>query len=669
MITGARLITPDGFGSMSKGHSYHFLQSDAVHNRVRLVEFIDRGKEVRTLLITLTRFEFEEALESGLLLDTGETDTFAPWLQPIQGLAVSERERRRVSAKESYDQKVNRRFMAISGLVQRVHEVLASDDPDAVINSHAVGQKPQQNAARLRLWFYTYITFGQNKWALMPSLHRIGGWNREGPGKVRRLGRPSPNGKLWGYRCDSRMRERIGEAYLKFKSSYKTFNDLYVEIVTKEFGCISIERKGYKQFAHPKREPFPTFSQVKYCIERLFSASERSVGVRGKQKTRNMTGSVGSFAQNLTNLNQRIEFDGYYITEKLSGITESSPVDGFCVVRATCVLSGMVVGIGFSEGKENMDAYRMCLFSMASDKKWFCELFGVHINSAEWPCEGLSGGIVFDRGPGATYDIEPEINWLGTFDNTPVFSGQSKASVESSHPRDKKTLDQPTVFHSKLNFVLMSRREIFQVLKDNHTSDASRRMEDMMFWDGIKPTPLGIWNYWDARGRNSAIGMQRETAIRTFLTEHPAVIREDAVYFYGRKYRSPALVETLIFDRVARKGVIPISAFALTMCVRHIWVDVDGYLYQLDMVRTQRTVDGEVDISLRDLQELDALRRQADTAHRNERPAGQHFFKDRFEKETGEKWDGGIRKLGRPSKSGAVQRDITDFDRFRGKVK
>lgn len=86
MITGARLFAPEGYRSLVKGHYYHFLNSDAVHNRVRLVEFSDLAKDVRTTLITLTRFEFEEALEAGALLASGETEKFPPWLEPITGV-------------------------------------------------------------------------------------------------------------------------------------------------------------------------------------------------------------------------------------------------------------------------------------------------------------------------------------------------------------------------------------------------------------------------------------------------------------------------------------------------------------------------------------------------------------------------------------------------------
>lgn len=669
MITGAPLTLPEGFLHLSKGITYYFLINDPGRNRVRLIEFTDNGKALKPLLVKLTAVEFEEALEAGLIREEGASAKSPPWLEPIQGVAVPQLENRRVSSKESYDQKVNRRFLAIAELVPRIREILASDNPDAIINAHAKAQTPQQNAARLRLWFYTYITFGQNKWALMPPLHRIGGWDREGTTRTRKLGRPSPRGKRAGYRCDAKMKEKIRSGFIKYKSPYKTWNTIYREVLTKEFGCISTEKNLDFAFRHPDGCPFPSFPQFKYWIERSFSSRMRSLAVRGEHKTRALFANEGSFSERLYNVNQSVEFDGYNISEKLTGLIEGSAVDSFCVVRAVCALSGMIVGIGFSEGAENMEAYKNCLYSMAVDKVKYCELFGVVISPDQWPCEGLSGGIVFDRGPGATFEADAQINWLGTLENTPVFSGQSKASIESSHPRDKKTLDQPTFFHSKLNFVSMARREIYQVLEDNLSSNAGGRMEECMYTAGVKPTPLGVWNYWSGRGRNSSIGMPFDTAIRTFLSKHSAVIRQDALYFYGRKYRSYDLVATGVFDRVARRGVIPVQVYALSMCVRHIWVEVEGTLFELDMVRSQRTVQGDIDISLRDLQEIDRLRHESLGTGREERPAVHQYVRDKFKQETGEDWDAGERKLGRVSKSGSVQRDRADYNRFRGKAK
>ncbi|VVN98452.1 transposase [Pseudomonas fluorescens] len=669
MMTGSRLIAPEGYLCLSKGITYHFLNSNGKRNRVRLVMFSDRGKELSAHLITLTRIEFEEALENGWVLEDGPGDKFPPWLAPIDGVSVTHLEGRRHSVKESYDQKVNRRFMAICDLVARRDEILADDNPDSLINAHAKGQKPQQNAARVRLWFYTYITFGYNKWALMPPLHRIGGWNREDPSRTRKLGRPSPKGKLYGYPSDARMKEKILSGFLKFKSEYKTKNDIYNAIVIHEFGCIVLGDIDDKKYVHPDGKPFPSFNQIKYWIGQLISPKALRRALKGQHKARAMSGAEGSFAELIINVNQNVEFDGYNISEKLTGLIEESAVDSFCVVRAVCGLSGAVLGVGFAEGKENMDAYKMALFCMAIDKVKFGDLFGIEIKSGEWPSEGLSGGTVFDRGPGAGYESEPNINWLKAFELTPVFSGQSKATVEASHPRDKKSLGQPTHVHSKLNFVEMAKREILRAISDNRTSDAGRRMEEEMYMAGIKPTPFNIYNYWSCRGRDSSIGMQFDTAVRTFLKNCPAHIRKDAVYLYGRKYRSQSLVATGVFDRVAMNGVIETSVFVLTMCVRHIWIEVNGVLYELDFVRTASTPAGTVDISLRDLQEIDQLRRNAAAALRDERPAAQQHFKDRFKRNTGKDSDSGERKLGRPAKGGAAQRDGADYDRFRGKAK
>ena len=401
----------------------------------------------------------------------------------------------------------------------------------------------------------------------------------------------------------------------------------------------------------------------------MISPKELVIALKGKHGARAKSGSKGSFADSLINVNQRIEFDGYYISEKLSGLTEGSAVDSFCVVRAVCALSGMIVGIGFSEGKENMAAYRMAIYSMACDKVKFCAQYGLEISAEEWPSAGLSGGMVLDRGPAAGYEVQPEIHWLKSVELTPVYSGQSKATVESSHPRDKKTLGQPTHFHSKLDFVQMAKREILGVLKANHASDAGLRMDEEMILAGIKPTPHDIYAYWSMRGRDSSIGIPFDTAVRQFLDVRPAAIRKDGVYFYGRKYRSRTLEETGVFDLVARQGVINTSAYFLIMCVRHIWIEVKGVLFELDSVRTARTSLGTIDISLRDLQEIDQLRRDRAADLRDERPAHEQHFNDRFKQNTGEDWDAGKRKIGPPSKSGAALRDTADYKRFKGDKK
>lgn len=668
MMMGSRIIAPEGFNSLQKGDVYHFLISDALNNRVRLILFNKCKNWMSAHLITLGRIEFEQALEDGLLVEDGQ-DKYPPWLSNIQGISIEHLEERRKSAKESYDQKVNRRYLAIAGLVARANKILTSNNPDKELSEHAKDQATKQNATRLRLWFYTYIIFGRNKWALLPPLHAVGKWSREDRVFKQKLGRPSRKGKKSGSHADQHMQEKILEGFLKKKSKHKNQNEIYSEVLVEFFGCVSVRKgKNKFEFIHPENAPFPTFRQFWYAIKKQTSSQELMLALKGRHEARKNSGSEGEFAELISNVNQVVEFDGYSISEHPAGLIEGSAQQTYCVVRATCVLSGAITAIGFSEGKETMEAYRMALFCMAISKIKFFKLFGCVLEPEEWSCEGLSADIVFDKGPGATFDCLPEINWLGALEMTPTFSGQSKATVESSHPRDKHPEGPPSFFHSDKNFIALARREIWQVIKDNASSHAKSRMNDDMIMARVTPSPQGIWSYWDSLARNSSVSMVFETAVRTFLTPIPVIIAEDAVYLHKRKYRSRALMDTGVFDRAARRGRIQATAYVLTMCVRYIWVEVEGVLYELDVVRSVKTVEATIDLTLTELSELGQMWRDSETEFLESVPAVQNFYRDQYEQATGESWGGGVRKRGRAPKNAAAKRDSADSARFTGKA-
>lgn len=662
MMAGSRLIAPQGCGELVKGKEYHFLISDGGCNRVRLIEFDEKGSSAK--LHTMTRLRFEAALEAGEIVETGSHD-YPPWLAAAAGIETKWRESRRVSSKRSYEEIVDGRLLRIVELIPKRAEILASDDPEAVINAHARASKPRQHPARIRLWFFTYLVFGQTKWALMPRLDGCGKWDRSEKTN-KKLGRPSGQGQNHGYPITPDMKEKILTAFSKHSRVDKTKDDIYGDSLRKTFGCRTRQGSAGKEFYHPDGEPYPSFNQFWNWVQRLTNPSALAQAMKGPSAARAKSGDIGSFAQMIGNLNQRLEFDGYYPEEKISGFIEGAPLDSFCVVRAVCALSGAVVGIGFARGRESLEAYRMALFCIAIGKVKYCKLFGMNIKSEEWPCEGLSSQMIFDRGPGVHIDVSGAKEWLGRLEITPTHSGQSKATVESSHPRDKKFKDQQAHVHSGLNLVEMSRREIRRVIKDNETSDASDRMDEDMWLEGFSPTPLNVWKYHDALGRNHGIKMSPEEAVREFLTPMPAVIREKGVYLFGRKYNSKGLTDTGVFDRVAGGRVIHATAYTMTMCVRHIWIEVEGKLYELSCVFTASTRRGSADISLEDLQYINESRLGAQAKRRNEKIAiDQHHYQE-FENETGKSWHAGVRKPGRPAKSLETQRDLDDQRRLVG---
>jgi hypothetical protein len=674
MITGSKLSAPEGFRGLPKDVGYYFLASDGRANRARLVLFDEKGSSAQ--LITLSRPEFEYALINGDLIE-GDAESTPPWLQSISGISVVHLEQRRVRPKESYDVKVNKRYLAIAELVVRAEEILASDNPEAIINAHAKDQTPVQNAGRLRVWFFTYLVFGRTKWSLMPNLSSIGKGTREQSVNGKVLGRPPKGGRNVAFPATTEMKSSILEGFIKYNDKSKTDSDIYGKILVRQFGCLTRKTStGDVQFYHPEGKPFPTWGQYHYWLGIVISGSSYRKARKGPSGARAKAGFVGSFSDALINVNQLVEFDGYNPKDKISGVLEGAAVDAGCIVRGVCPLSGAVVALGFSENKENMEAYRMALFCTAVGGVKYASLFGLTISEEEWPAIGLPQNVVFDRGPGSTMDVpvrsaatprDEVMSWLSRIELTPTHSGQSKASVESSHPRTKSNNDQPTHFHSSLNFVELCKRHILQVIYENKMSSASDRMIEEMKSIGFKPSPTNIFSYYDGVGRNSATKVAFEYAVREFLTPHPALIKRGGVFFYGRKYNSSKLVETGVFDRIANSGQIRVTAYVMVMCVRHIWVEIEGVLYELDFVRPASVHPDSVDISLSDLRTLDANLISSRTHQRDEQAALIQERNSRFTQATGKSWDSGVRKPGRPAKGGAAERDDADYKRLTGK--
>ncbi|MFW9082212.1 transposase [Pseudomonas sp. P2757] len=663
MMNGSAIRAPGGFGSLMKDAVCYLLVSDGGRNRVRVVVFDDGGSQAN--LISFTRLEFEDALKSGLLVEDFEHDWYPPWLGKTSRVSQQQLERDRIDPKESYDVKVNRRFAAIAELVAMTPKVLSADDLESIISQHAKDQKPEQNTKRLRLWFLTYMIFGQDKRALMPKLHNIGHWDRST--KIeKRLGRrgwQSPDG---GYPVTAEMKEKILDGFRQHNAVDKNEDTVYRNVLVHKFGCRAISDSDGAGFYHPNAEPFPSFDQFKNWVKAQTNPAALARARLGPSKSRSQSGSLGRFSEGLCNVNQVVEFDGFYPSAKLVGLTEGSAQDAFCVVRGTCGYSGAVVALGFAQERETMEAYRMALFSMAIDKQKFAELFGLELRPGEWACQGLSKVLVFDRGPAASMSCEDAVDWLSRLELTPTHSGQSKATVESSHPRDKKNNDLPTHVQSSFNFVTASRAQIYRVIEDNRTSNASNRMTEEDWRQGFTPTPNNLFNHYDSLGRNSAIRMPFEKAVRLFLTQHTVSIRRDGVYLYSRKYNARSLIDTGVFDRVARDGNIKVQAYVLTMCVRHIWIELEGILHELSFVLSAGVDPDSSDISLYELKEINEARLHSQALLRTEKIAISQDLNQRFEHDTGFSLDSKKRKPGRPKKGSASKRDEADYKGIMG---
>ncbi|MFH1819268.1 MAG: transposase [Pseudomonadota bacterium] len=665
MHIGTQLVAPEGYEQLSKGETYHFLSSK--QGRTMLVHFTGwNGSEPGASLLVLNQGSFELGRAGQHIVPAPTQYTLPPWLRLLEGVDLNLLDLERPGAQKPHRDRVDERVSIISGALKDVDVIFSAPEPLREIHALARACRPAQNESRFRLWFLTYLAFGCNAWALLPPFCRIGHWPRLEHSGVK-FGRTNlAHGRKYGHPSTPEMIEMMKQGYLKYGGPGVSMTKIYQKTMLYIFGCRSAEgANGAKLYFHPEGSPFPTFEQFRYRIHQAFGleAVQRTLYGQTRHRAR-LAASKGKFSEEVENLLERVESDGYYTNERPRGFIEGTSLPALCVVVGRDVLSGMKTGIGFAFGKERHTAYRMMLFSMAVGKQFFCKLFGIGIAEGEWPCQGLPPYFRIDRGPGAKVDLIEDLEKrFAIKDMTPSWSGQSKATVESSHPRAIKIEGEPTYFRSDLTPVELARREIYKLLKYNHTADMSERIQPDPDMVDIQPSPIGLWNYYDSLMRTEAQPMTVADAVRTFLTATTFTVKHDGVWLKGQRYDSAELRDCGILERVARNNSLKISGFTLDLCVRHVWVEVDAKLLMLDAQMKVRGDDQTLYLSVADLDQWGEQRSKINAVFREHQHATASDYMLRFHDDTGKEWDAGKRLRGRPRKDETNRQEIQEASR------
>jgi hypothetical protein len=542
---------------------------------------------------------------------------------------------------------------------------LSSINPEKEIHRYARQCKPIQNESRYRLWFLAYLCFGRNIWTLLPPFHHSGRWKRE-QYSDKKFGSPNlAYGKNYGNGMSIELAEQCLKSYLKRAAPGIKMSTIYQEAMIHDFKCrISTTTNGMKIYSTCDGKPFPTDNQFRYQIKKALGKEviQKTPYGRVRHKTR-LSASKGRFTEEISNLMERVEADGYYTSERPRGYLDGSTLPAICVVIGRDVLSGLKVGIGFSFGAERNTAYRMMLFSMAVPKKFFCSLFGISYRSGEWPSEGLSGHFSIDRGPGAKRNlIENLASRFPIRGMAPSWSGQSKATVESSHPRDVALEGMPTFQQSQLTPVELAKREILALIHYNNTADMEDRIDPESDLAMVIPSPVGLWNYYDKIFRNDAQSMSIDDAVRTFLTVAEFTLREDGIYLGARRYISTELSDLGLFNRSGEFHHIEttLSGYILDMCIRHVWVEVNNKLYLLEAMLRIRGDDETLWMSISELSQWEEARKSIKSAYRIHQDATSSEFRQRFHEDTGKSWDSAIRRAGKPRKNALAKQEANE---------
>lgn len=666
---GTQLLAPTGYRSLEQGVTYYFLKSSK-HGCVYLVDFIVRppktikkksGGKVRTVNITptpipqllaLPRIEFEEGILCGQIKRAERQTSMPPWLNELEGLNLTLIDVDRSNAAKSHAERIDRQIEIIYPLVREADTVIASDDPDLVINRHARACSPKQNETRTRLAFYVYLLFGRNRYSLHFPIHKIGNWCRANLLLAAKQGRPSPRyGKGHGNNASPELIRKAVDCYMRECGPGIELNRIYRQFMTRDLGCVEVMgRNGNYKFQHPQGSPIMTKGMFKYHVQKEVGVNNIQKTLIGRVRSRSkLEPQRGAFTQNVCNISERTERDSYALSSLPRGLIEGSALPPLYVTRSRDIASGMILGIGFSQGGEKASAYRMELFCRAISKVKFCSLFGIEITEEQWPSVGISSHDVQDRGAGSTdggfardKEFQPVIREMPQ-----AYSGQSKAPIESTNPKKRTTDDAPSYFQSDKRVFELVRREIKRVLKDNECINISERISPDLLSYVSRINPLSLYRELDRRGRNDSLQMQFADAVRTFLTRLKAKVTRKGVELNTQCFSSEALRKSNLFGRMRGPQEPEVGVYVLDACVRHIWIDIDGELLELDIQAPMRVGSEVMYLSLPELIEREQFLRLRNLDHHEHREAITAISEREFLEETGKTWDGGKTVSGR----------------------
>lgn len=668
MYCGSQLMAPQGWQALRAGETYHFLRSRS--EKTLLLKFSgSRQQKPKVQLICLARGEFEAAIEDGAIVACPKQLKLPPWLQAFEDVDLSQLDVLRPKAKQSNASRVENRLLLLLPALERVDEILEARHPNQMLNTIARNCHPVQNETRFRLWFYTYLCFGRNAWALLPPFHNIGHHDRFAYPNSKQGRNNNAYGKHYGFGCRQEVVDACIRGWLRHSGPKRTMCSIYERTMISEFGCeTTVTPQGTKDFIQPDGSPFPTYWQFRYRVLRKLGLTAVQLTLYGAVRHRaRLAASKGQFSAAVANLVERVDADAYNTAERPRGFMEGSTLPALSVVTACDWLSGLKVGIGFAFGAERTSAYLAMLFSMAVPKDFLCALYGIVIDPKQWPSVGLPGFLSLDRGPGASKRLLEELqSKLPIREIVPSWAAQSKAIVESSHPREVRLEGAPHYLQSDLTPVQLAKQEIYRLLNYNQVADVSERFQPIGSLALVPPNPLSLWNYYDRKFRNDSMPISIADAVRAFLIPVELKVTEEGVWLYEQCYVSDELKETGLLDKIKRspRTVVPIKGYLLEMCVRYLWVEYEGRLLLLSAQLRLRDDEDLLFLSFEELKQWSEARKVVRSAFRPHQHAATVETMMAFEKNVGKPWDARQFRSGKPKKDATSKREFDEARKY-----
>jgi hypothetical protein len=421
----------------------------------------------------------------------------------------------------------------------------------------------------------TYWQCGKTKNAFIPKFSKRGGKGKERAASEIKRGRPSQYGGT-SINVDTETRAIFEKAIKKhyLNSNEHTLQYAYDMMIVEHYARYVTGPDGKKKAELPPQEKLPTIRQFRYWYHKTHDEKEAISKRKGETKfaleSRAITGKsdFGIMGPGAKYQIDATVGDVYLVSRFNRADIIGRPVIYFIVDVFSRMVAGMYVGL---EGPSWAGAM-MALANAMGDKVKYCAEYGVAISPEEWPCCGVPGAILGDRGEMESKSVETMINTLNVrVENAPPYRGDMKGIIEQYFNTTNETALTRLPGHVKpdarerggKDYRLDAKLDINQLTKiliqcvlhhnNHHLLETYERTEDMIA-DGVVPIPLEIWN-WGITHLSGALRSFPEDKIKlALMPTDTASVTAKGIRYRNIYYLCDRAVSEYWFETARSKG-------------------------------------------------------------------------------------------------------------------
>jgi hypothetical protein len=421
-----------------------------------------------------------------------------------------------------------------------------------------------------------YWKHGKSKNAFLPNYSNCGAPGKERSVTEKKRGRPRKYDDTVGVNVDEATKDIFERAIKKYYHTRDehTLKYAYDMMIAEHYMRYVTLPDGTKKAEPLDLGVVPTVPQFRYWYNKTYSAKETISKRKGMTKFelehRAITGKsdFGIMGPGAKYQIDATVGDVYLVSRYNRAEIIGRPVIYFIIDVFSRMVTGMYVGL---EGPSWAGAM-MGLANAMSDKVKYCAEYDIEIVPEEWPCYGVPGAILGDRGEMESKSVETMINTLNVrVENAPPYRGDMKGIIEQYFNTTNDTALSRLPGHVKpdmkerggRDYRLDAKLDIHQLTKiliqcvlhhnNHHLLETYERTADMIT-DGVVPIPIEIWN-WGIQHLSGALRSFPEDKIKLALMPvDTASVTAKGIRYKNIYYLCQRAVSEYWFEKARAKG-------------------------------------------------------------------------------------------------------------------